>query len=478
MSNAAIARALLGALLMLGFISASRAAEVVAFVGVNVVPMDADRVLADQTVVVRDGRIAALGDRGAVVVPRGATRVDGRGRYLLPGLADLHAHVGGYDASASPEASAILRSELLLYVATGVTLIRNMAGGPKHVEYRRRVASGEVLGPRIFTATNVVDGPNAVWSFAIRMSEPAEAEALVEGFVRDGYDQIKVYNELPRAAYAALLDAAARNGIRVVGHVPFSVGIDSALAAGQYSIEHQRGYDFDGVRPQALVRDGGRNAERFGSWTRMSDERMRDLVRKTVAGGTWNTPTFVIDEMLYDAERRQALASHPSARYVHPAVRAVIAKNQLDAIFSAESKAALRESMPAKYRMVKMLDDADAGLLTGTDTMVPYLIPGFTPIDELEHFVRAGMTPYRALRAATINPAQFLGIGSEAGTVAVGKRADLLLVDASPLEDVANLWKRSGVMVAGRWLPEAELRRLLEELAATYPAAARDTPAR
>jgi len=127
---------------------------------------------------------------------------------------------------------------------------------------------------------------------------------------------------------------------------------------------------------------------------------------------------------------------------------------------------------------VKMLDDADAGLLTGTDTMVPYLIPGFTPIDELEHFVRAGMTPYRALRAATINPAQFLGIGSEAGTVAVGKRADLLLVDANPLEDVANLWKRSGVMVAGRWLPEAELRRLLEELAATYPAAAPDTPAR
>ncbi len=471
MSNTSIARVLLAGLLLMGSTAGARSAEVVAFVGVNVVPMDAERVLADQTVVVRDGRIVALGARGSIVVPRGASRVDGRGRYLLPGLADLHAHVGSYDSGNAPDSAAVLRSELLLYVATGVTLIRNMAGGPKHLEYRARVASGEILGPRIYTATNIVDGPNAVWAFSIKMAEPAEADALVEGFVRDGYDQIKVYNELPRVAYAALLDAAARRGIRVVGHVPFSVGIDSALAAGQYSIEHQRGYDYDGVRPQALVLDGGRNPERFGSWTRMSDERMRDLVRKTAAAGTWNTPTFVIDELLYDTDARRALASAPSLRFVHPAVRAAIASNQLDAIFSPESKAALRMSMPARYRILKMLDAADAGLLTGTDTVVPYLVPGFTPIDELDHFVAAGLTPYRALRAATINPARFLGIDAEAGTVAVGKRADLLLVDANPLEDVGNLWKRSGVMLAGRWLPQAEIDRLLESMAATYPAA-------
>ena len=441
----------------------------IAFVGVQVVPMDEERVLADQTVVIRDGRIVALGRSEDVALPPGATTVDGRGRYLVPGLADMHAHLSGYVTDAGSDKDAIARSEMLLYVATGVTLVRNMSGSDGHLEYRRRVAASELVGPRIVTATNIVDGPKPVWPSAIKISDPAEAEDLVQGFVRDGYDQIKIYNELPREVYAALFDAAARHGIRVVGHVPFSVGIDEALAAGQYSIEHQRGYDYDGVRPQALIQNGGRNAERFSSWQRMSDDRMRDLVRKTVASGTWNCPTLVVDDMLSDSEGRAAVARHELIRYVHPEVRATILKNDLDEMFPKDANDALRQSFPKKYELLKMLSDAGAGLLIGTDTMVPYLVPGFTPIDEMEHFVKAGLTPYQALRAGTSDAARFLGIDADGGSIGVGKRADLLLVDANPLEDPSNLWRLSGVMLNGRWLPQAELHRMLEQMAAAYP---------
>ncbi|HJS74371.1 MAG TPA: hypothetical protein VJ921_08800, partial [Vicinamibacteria bacterium] len=155
----------------------------VAFIGVNVVPMDEERVLPRQTVVIRDGIIAAVGASALLSVPEKAIRIDGTGRYLLPGLADMHAHLSGYVTGAESDKDAIARSEMLLYVATGVTLVRNMAGSDAHLEYRRRVEGAELVGPRIFTATNIVDGPNPVWPSSIRASGPAAADKLVESFL-------------------------------------------------------------------------------------------------------------------------------------------------------------------------------------------------------------------------------------------------------------------------------------------------------
>ena len=277
------------------------------------------------------------------------------------------------------------------------------------------------------------------------------------------YDQIKVYNELPRIAYAHLLDEAVKHHLRVVGHVPFSVGIEGALAGKQYSIEHFRGYDFDGVSPQALIRNGGRNAEGFSSWTRMSDDRMRDLVRKTVQAGTWNCPTFVVDEMMSDPVKRAAISRNPLTRYLPREVIAALKNNNLDDMFPLETKAALKAGLPQRYKLLKLLSEAGAGLLVGTDTPVPAYVPGFTVIDELQHFANAGLSPYQALRAATFDAARFMGTSNESGSIAPGKRADMILLGANPLENVQNLWNRRGVMVSGKWMAEKALtRRLLE----------------
>ena len=459
---------LVGAATMLPEAAAHPLHASIAFVGVNIVPMDQPRVLEDQTVLVAAGRIVAIGNRTAITVPRGSLRIDAAGRYLVPGLADMHTHLSGYATEAGPDRDAIARSQLLLYVASGVTLLRNMAGSAAHLDYRRRIAAGELLGPRIFTTSPIVDGPNPVWAFATKLSDPAEAGPLIDRFAAEGYDQIKVYNGLSRPVYGALMTAADRRGIRVVGHVPYSIGIDGALAAHQYSIEHQRGYDFDGVRPQALLENGGRNAERFGSWQHMSDARMRDLVQKTVVAGTWNCPTFVADAMMFDSAGLAAFAKSPLLRYVHPAVRKWILGNEADRLFTRDAREALHAAVPRRYMLLKMLDDAGAGLLIGTDTSVPYLIPGFTPIDEMKHFVAAGLTNFEALRAATSGPAKFLGIDADSGTVGVGKRADLLLIEGNPLEDINNLWRQSGVMLNGRWLARTELRQLLDKLADGY----------
>jgi imidazolonepropionase-like amidohydrolase len=457
-------------------VPSSAAARVIAFIGVNVVPMDREVVLHDQTVVVQNGRIAVIRDRKTTLIPASAKRIAANGRFLVPGLADMHTHLSAAEEGMTPaeqvQADLGGEIELLLYVASGVTTVRVMAGSPAIIGFKRRITSGQLLGPRLYVATPLIDGPKPVFPTAIKVSDDTDVGALVNGFVADGYDQIKVYNGLPRIAYAHLLDQAAERHIPVVGHVPFSVGVEGALAGKQYSIEHFRGYDFDGVSPQALIANGGRNAERFGSWIRMSDDRMRELVRKTVAAGTWNCPTFVVDDMMSSPAKREAVARSPVIGMLPADMRDALKNNNLDKLFPPETTAAMRAGLPQRYKLLKLLSDAGAGLLVGTDTPVPAYVPGFTVIDEIQHFQDAGLSPYQALRAATIDPARFMGVADEAGTIAPGKRADMILLEANPLDDLQNLWRRRGVIVNGMWLEEKVLARRLVAMRNRYDAAA------
>ena len=332
-----------------------------AFVDVNVISMDAPGTAPQRTVLVQGDRIAAVGPADAVTVPAGATVVDGRGRFLLPGLADMHAHIG---ADYRPGQTA-QRADLLLYLATGVTTIRNAAGSEDLLRLAAAIDDGTLLGPRMEVASPLLEGANAVWDFSVRVLSAGAARAAVRRFAAQGFESIKIYHTLSREAYEAVADEAGQLGIPFFGHVPFDVGIEEVLADGQASIEHFRGYDIDGLPREALVKDGGRSAERFASWLHMSDARMDELVRATVEAGAWNCPTFVVNSMLIHAGRLEEFADHPMAAYMPAELLRVYRESGLEALFSMESREMLGRARPRMLTFLARLHAAGAPLMTG-----------------------------------------------------------------------------------------------------------------
>lgn len=446
-----------------------------AFTHVNVVPMDRERVLPDQTVIVRDGRIAEIGPASGITVPEGSRRIDGRGRYLMPGLADMHVHLVDQDG-------------LVLYLANGVTTVRNMAGRPAYLAWRAAIAHGELLGPTIYTTGPIVDGSPPVWPGSAVVETAEQADSVVREQQAAGYDFIKVYGRLSRESFLAVLAAADRYGIRAVGHVPPSVGIDLALSAGLASVEHLTGY-LDAVRPENPPVDldwSGLSADEVRARQTeigarllrgdlslddlMDAKRLTELAEATRAAGVWNVPTLVVHQRtsLAGAAWEAALAE-PEMAYVPAQVMSYWrSSDEARRDLSPERARFLDAWRERERRIVEALHDAGARLLLGTDTPNPFVVPGFSVQMELRNLVKAGLTPYEAIRAGTHDAAEFLDALDHFGTVSVGRRADLVLLEADPLQDVSNVARRVGVMVRGRWLPEAELRSRLAALAASY----------
>jgi imidazolonepropionase-like amidohydrolase len=422
-----------------------------AFVGVTVIPMDRERVLPDQTVVVEDGRIAALGPAATTAVPAGATRIEARGKYLIPGLAEMHAHI-----PPAQQGQDYVERVLLLYVANGVTTIRGMLGQASHLDLRRRVEAGEVLGPRLWTSGPPVNGNN------IRTT--AAADSAVRATKAAGYDFIKIHPGLTREVFDALDRAADREGIRYAGHVPTLVGVPRALEAGYWSIDHLDSY------LDALVAPGGAPPELgffgMGLVRRVDETRIPEMARATQAAGVWNVPTQILMENLASEEDPEVMAQRPEIRYMPPALLegSIRQKRRLwEDHPSAEDR---RRFVETRRKLVKALHDAGAGLLLGSDAPQWWNVPGFSALRELGALVAAGLTPYEALETGTRNVATFFGTQDRAGTIEVGKQADLLLLDANPLEDISNVWRNAGVMIRGRWLSRATLDQRLQQMAA------------
>lgn len=433
---------------------------------VNIVPMDAERVIVGQAVLVEDGIIVAIGPEERLSVPDGAQIIEGRGGYLIPGLSDMHAHIAGYAGEEGLGSNApVARNQLLLYAASGVTMLRDPAGTDSHFNYVRKLEQGEWLGPRLFFTGPPLEGEKNVWPFSPRITDPADVEPLYAGYAAKGYWGVKLYHTISREVYDAAIEAADRHGLFVVGHVPFEVGIEGALEARQYSIEHLRGYDFDGIAADELFVDGGRSAKRFSVFARMSDARMKELVDKTIAAGVWNDPTLVIAKFLFDAEGRNSAAERPKMALVHPDLRKqLIESESLDAIFSADSRRAMEQSFPKQLEFVRQLNDAGAKLLIGTDTIVPAYVEGFGVLDEMKLFAQAGLSPYAVLRAATRNAAESLGVSDRFGRIAVGMHGDMVLLSGNPLESLTPLERPEGVLLRGEWKTIAEIEADLAEL--------------
>jgi imidazolonepropionase-like amidohydrolase len=426
--------------------------RITAFVDVTVVPMDRERSIPNQTVIVRGDRIVEIGPAASVKVPAAGVRVDGRGQFLIPGLAEMHAHIPGGQA-----ADSVVERTRFLYVSGGITTIRGMLGHPRHLELRARAARDELLSPTIYTS-----GP----SFSGNSVPTAEsARKLVLEEKAAGYDFLKIHPGIRREVFDTLAATAQRAGIRLAGHVPLEVGLDRALETRFATIDHLDGY------LEAMVRDGspvpasesaffGMNLAEY-----LDESRMAALVAATKRAGVWNVPTQVLMENLILVPAAE-LAARPEMRYVSAAARAQWAESKGGLLEgTGASEASARRMIEVRRRLIRALHAAGAGLLLGSDAPQVYNVPGFSTHRELEALVAAGLTPWQALETGTRNVAEFFGALKETGTVEQGKRADLVLLEADPTKDIRNTTRQAGVMLRGRWMPRGEIERGLEGVA-------------
>ncbi|HEX8354236.1 MAG TPA: amidohydrolase family protein [Pyrinomonadaceae bacterium] len=409
----------------------------VAFVNVNVVPMDSERVLSGQTVLVRGDRIVQVGPAGRVKVPDGALRVDGRGKYLMPGLAEMHGHI------PPPQApKEFTEAVLFMYVANGVTTVRGMLGAPGQLELRDRADRGELLSPTLYLAGPSFNG-NSV-------SSPAQAAEMVGEQKRAGWDLLKVHPGLTRDEYDAMAKAARAAGISFAGHVPAEVGLPHALEMGQETIDHLDGY------VEHLGAEGGP----------VDEAKLADAVRATKKAGAWVVPTMALWETLLGVPDLSKLLSYPELKYM-PARQVENWEKSHRARQSAPDFDRKKAELVAanRRRILKALHDGGVRVIFGTDAPQQFSVPGFSVHREMALMLEAGMSPYQILRTATKNAGEYYENKTRFGTVAAGQRADLVLVNGDPLKDISNVARRSGVMVRGRWLAEAEIQKRLEGIA-------------
>ena len=431
--------------------------QAIAFINVNVVPFDRERIVAEQTVVVRDGRIAEIGSADKTKVPAGALQIDGRGKYLMPGLADMHVHL--YPGTGQQDDLA--SQQLQLFLANGVTTIRNMIGKPEHIQLRERVAKGELLGPSIYTAGPPLLGNN--------VPTPEAAELAVTEQKKTGYDLLKVHEGLTPETYAAIVATANRVGIPFAGHATATVGLMRALDGRQSSIEHLDGYLQALVAENSPVKPTPSQVVVGPVLQHIDESKIPAVAAATRKAGVWNDPTLTLFKLVVSDAKPEEYLKWPEMQYIPAKMREGFAKQKQSTLGNPAPAVDRQRFVNLRNKMLVALNAAGAKLLIGPDSPQFFLVPGFATHRELESFVEAGLTPYQAIEAATRNPAEyfaeFMKAPRDFGTVEAGKRADLILLDANPLQSVANLSKRAGVMVRGRWLPESELRKMLENVA-------------
>jgi imidazolonepropionase-like amidohydrolase len=429
---------------------APRSSPPVAFTGVSVLPMDRDVVIANQTVIVENGRITYVG--GPRATPAGATVVDGRGKFLMPGIAEFHAHVpsGGQAIHA--------HRTLSLYALAGVTTARGMLGAPMHLALRDSIAAGHLFGPRLFTSGPSFNG-NSVTSPDVAMTMVRDQKAA-------GYDLLKIHPGVPRVAFDSLAATANRLGIPFAGHVPLEVGLDVAITAKHSTIDHLDGLVeamYSGSAPLTPQLNGFFG---LGIVRQLDTSRFKAIVDRVRASGVVMVPTQILTDNFANDATGDALTSLPEFRYWVPQQVANWRKAKDDFLSQAQvSRDERMEYIALRRRFIKALYDAGVPFLLGSDAPQLWNVPGFSTHRELAALVAAGLTPYQALRTGTADIAKYLKEDGRAGIVRAGARADLILLDANPLLDIANSLRINGVVLNGRWIGGAEREQMLSRLA-------------
>lgn len=411
----------------------------IAFQDVSVIPMDTERILPHQTVLVRDGKIVGLGPTRSVQLPPDALVIDGRNKFLIPGMTDMHTHVDKKDM-------------LPLFLAAGVTTVLNMGlASPEFVTaIRDDLRRGSIVGPRVFAAF-MIDGPGDPGPEYVALCEQ-DARAAVDRAKLVGYEFIKVYERLQPDIYAAVLDEAKKQRLAVVGHIATAVGLEKSLAQGQVMIAHAEEYYKSYLQNKP---DNARIPEAV------------DLTRRAGAYVTPNLSFFAfLTKVVSDPQVLDERMAEPDMEFLPPDIR----WNWLASRPAKPSDRFVPE-LATLRKLTLALSQGGVPLLAGTDSPAD-LIPGTSMDDELDQLVAAGLTPFQALSAATSTPGkfmrQFVPESEEFGTIIPGQSADLILLGANPLVDVQNMRQPFGVMVRGRWFESHELVALEREPVPRY----------
>lgn len=400
----------------------------IVFDRVTIIDVKTAALRSGMTVIVTGDRIAAIGKTGTIKIPKDAEIIEARGKFLIPGLWDMHAHLGSDDFDKN--------AHLRLFIAGGVTGIRLMDGDAEYYRWRKESESGKLLAPRMSIASAQIG-----FGDLANVSE-AQAREEVRRAKRDGADFIKVHDYLSRESYFAVIDEATRSNLPVAGHVPVSITAAEAARAGQKSIEHFTGLDeakADAYKADVLI-----------AFLKKYD--------------TWLCPTIIMRSN-YASLDNAGFADDPRLKYMKPSWKKRWLNMTNDSAKTpVEEWKKRRETIQKEKALVGKMQRAGVGILAGTDTANPYVFPGFSLHDELAMLVEAGLTPIQALQAATINPAKFLKKSDSLGTIEKGNLADLVLLDANPLENISNTKKINAVVLNGRLFNRNDLDKMLAEI--------------
>jgi imidazolonepropionase-like amidohydrolase len=419
----------------------------VVFENVTVIPMDSERVLERQTVLVKDNRITYIGPGDELDIPADAHVVDGAGKFLIPGLSDMHMHTFGSE------------NDLLVYLANGVTTIRILGADPPVIlEWRDQIKAGTRVGPNIWAWWPMIEShtfdPKWLVEFTTRGGEtfvytPEEAEQLVAKAAAMGVDGIKSHVVFSSDVFQALQESAAKHGLPFDGHVP---------------IDQLECWDcFRSMNVPALA-----HVEELAKVSGLSDENIRQIAQDAADDGMWVTTTIYLARSITDqaSDLEGALNAMPEVKYVHPDI--FDTRWGPGANDYVDFDSFISGGLPAREKMLLALYESGTLLMSGTDATLPLMAPGYSLHDELETMVDVGLSPYDVLKTSTYNPALYLGELEEFGTIEEGKRADLVLLEANPLQDITNTRQIAGTMVRGRWYSRADLDHMLEAVAKDY----------
>lgn len=417
--------------------SARIAAAQVAIENVNVIPMTEEVVHEGWTVLVEEDRIAEVGPAGAVDIPSSAERIDGTGKYLIPGLAEMHGHVPSLEQSED-----YIHDVLFLYVANGITTVRGLLGSAGQLELRERANSGEILSPSLYLAGPAFSGGS--------IDSPEQASERARQYAEEGWDYLKVLPGLTLEEYDAMAEAAHEAGIPFIGHVPSDVGLVNAIEAGQQTIDHLDGYiDY-------LNGDEGA----------LDSDRVDEAIEMTLDAGVWVVPTMALWETILGVRPVSEISAYEELRYMpDDMVDDWISSHEdrrSDGDFDQNLVNLIAEN---RIRLLREMNNRGVRILMGTDSPQQFSVPGFSLRRELPLMVAAGMSPYEILLSGTRTVGEYLAEKADVGTIEDGRRADLVLLNANPLDNIMNVLDNDGVMVRGRWLSGEEIAQRLEQIA-------------